>query len=172
MNSKTRTFFFFIIGAGLGMLLMYLFSNYTLQKKTETSTVQTSQAEVASPQKSSPEKTDFSAENQEIDKLTAEDVVIDFVKKNHKLPDYYITKSEARKQGWIASEGNLCEVLPGKAIGGDHFGNREKKLPKGVQYFEADVNYSCGNRNSDRIVFTENGEIWLTKNHYKTFEKQ
>ena len=37
---------------------------------------------------------------------------------------------------------------------------------------EADVNYNCGNRNADRIVFTKNGEVWLTKNHYKSFQKQ
>ena len=98
--------------------------------------------------------------------------MIDYVKANHKLPDYYITKSEARNQGWNASAGNLCEVLPGRAIGGDKFSNREKTLPKGDQYFEADVNYNCGKRNADRIVFTKNGDVWLTKNHYKSFEKK
>ena len=92
-----------------------------------------------------------------IDKLTHED---------------YITKSEARKQGWVPEKGNLCDVLPNKAIGGDIFGNREKKLPKGKIYYEADVNYTCGNRNTDRIIFTPNGEVWLTKDHYKTFVKQ
>ncbi|WP_312901709.1 ribonuclease domain-containing protein, partial [Chryseobacterium taichungense] len=61
---------------------------------------------------------------------------------------------------------------PGKAIGGDRFGNREKSLPEGMSYFEADVNYHCGNRNGDRIVFTENGDVYLTKDHYKSFKKQ
>ncbi|QDP86625.1 ribonuclease N [Chryseobacterium sp. SNU WT5] len=107
-----------------------------------------------------------------IDELTQERKVINYVKTNHKLPDYYLTKGEARKNGWVASKGNLCDVLPGKAIGGDHFSNREKTLPKGNKYFEADVNYNCGNRNADRIVFTKDGEVWLTKNHYKSFEKQ
>jgi hypothetical protein len=96
--------------------------------------------------------------------------VISYVKQNHRLPEYYITKNEARKQGWNPSKGNLCDVLPGKAIGGDKFGNREGRLPDGEKYFEADVNYHCGSRKADRIIFTENGDVYLTKNHYKSFE--
>jgi hypothetical protein len=98
--------------------------------------------------------------------------VVDFVQTHKKLPEYYLTKGEARSQGWVASKGNLCDVLPGRAIGGDKFSNREKTLPTGAQYFEADVNYTCGRRNADRIVFTENGDVWLTHDHYKTFQKQ
>lgn len=108
---------------------------------------------------------------QYIDELTEETAIINYVKKHHKLRKYYIKKSEARKNGWEPSLGNLCEVLPGKAIGGDKFGNREGKLPKNQQYYEADVNYKCGKRNADRIIFTQQGEVWLTKDHYKTFIK-
>ncbi len=112
------------------------------------------------------------SDSKEIDELTSEEVVIPFVKQNGTLPSYYLTKSEAKKKGWIPSQGNLCEVLPGQAIGGDRFSNREGKLPKGEQYFEADVNYNCGNRGADRIVFTKKGEVWLMHNHYKSFQKQ
>ena len=107
-----------------------------------------------------------------IEKLTNEEIVINYIKKNRALPEYYITKTEAKKYGWKPSEGNLCEVLPNRAIGGDRFGNREGKLPRGEQYYEADVNYRCGRRNSDRVIFNKNGEVWLTKDHYKTFKKQ
>lgn len=108
---------------------------------------------------------------QYIDELTHESIIIDYVKRHHKLPKYYIKKAEARKNGWEPSRGNLCEVLPGKAIGGDKFSNREGKLPKNEQYYEADVNYQCGKRNADRIVFNTKGEVWITKDHYKTFIK-
>lgn len=110
----------------------------------------------------------------EIWDLTDEKIVIPYLKKHQRLPYYYITKNEARKLGWIASEGNLCEALPGKAIGGDRFGNREGKLPKksGRLYFEADLNYKCGRRNADRVVYSNDGLIFLTKDHYKTFQKQ
>lgn len=113
-------------------------------------------------------------DDQSIDKLTRKSVVVPYVKQNNKLPNYYITKRDARERGWIASEGNLCEVLPGRAIGGDIFSNRERQLPykKGRIYYEADLNYNCGNRNADRLIFSNDGLIFVTYNHYKTFEKQ
>ena len=109
-----------------------------------------------------------------IDELTKESVVVPFVKQNNKLPDCYITKKEAGKHGWDASKGNLCDVLPGRAIGGDVFTNREKSLPskKGRSWFEADLNYNCGHRNSDRLLFSNDGMVYVTHNHYKTFEQQ
>lgn len=106
-----------------------------------------------------------------IRELTEAAVVSSFVKKNHHLPDFYITKREAQSRGWIPSEENLCQVLPGKAIGGDVFRNREGLLPKGYTYYEADLNYNCRHRGTDRLIFDEQGNVWITKNHYKTFEK-
>ncbi len=171
MNAKTKVFLYFVIGACLGMGLMYLFNNYSVQKKENTQS-KSSVENISTKNNSSENVTSQSIDGKSIDELTNEEVVTNYVKNNHRLPDYYITKSDARNQGWIASKGNLCEVLPGKAIGGDRFGNREKQLPKGEQYYEADVNYHCGNRGADRIVFTKNGTVYLTKNHYQSFEKQ
>ncbi|MDR2145028.1 MAG: hypothetical protein LBE91_01025 [Tannerella sp.] len=110
-------------------------------------------------------------QDQSIEQLTAENVVVEYVREHGKLPDYYITKSDAGKQGWEASKGNLCDILPGRAIGGDRFGNRERQLPdkKGRQYFEADLNYNCGNRGADRLIFSNDGLIFVTRDHYKTF---
>lgn len=109
-----------------------------------------------------------------IDELTKEGVVVSYVKVNGKLPDYYITKKEARDKGWIAVEGNLCNVLPGKAIGGDIFTNREGNLPEkpGRKWFEADLNYNCGRRNADRLLFSSDGLVFVTHDHYKTFEEK
>ncbi|WP_223559957.1 ribonuclease domain-containing protein [Chryseobacterium lathyri] len=171
MNGKIRSVFFICLGLLFGMSAMYIYNNFIADKKGNTETVKT---EATSYGSESPHSQSNNANHpsQPIDRLTEEKTVINYVKQNHRLPDYYITKNEARKQGWNASKGNLCDVLPGKAIGGDKFGNREKKLPQGEEYYEADVNYSCGNRNADRIIFTENGNVYLTKNHYKSFEKQ
>jgi len=171
MNPKLKTLFFFLVGAFAGILTMYLISNYKIEKRNKIPTEAGSQKPdvVQSDTKFDTEKP---SEGSSIEELTNETIVISFVKSNHKLPDYYITKSEAKSKGWNPSKGNLCDVLQGKAIGGDKFSNREKKLPKGEQYYEADVNYNCGNRGADRIVFTKNGDVWLTKNHYKSFEKQ
>lgn len=106
-----------------------------------------------------------------IDQLTKEEVVVPYVKKHTQLPPYYITKRDAQKQGWIAAEGNLCDVLPGKAIGGDVFGNREGNLPKANKrkWYEADLNYNCGRRNAHRLIYSNDGLIYVTYDHYKTF---
>ena len=109
-----------------------------------------------------------------IDELTKESIVVPYVKQNGKLPDYYITKREAREKGWDASSGNLCDVLPGRAIGGDVFTNREGNLPEkqGRKWFEADLNYNCGRRNADRLLFSSDGLVFVTHDHYKTFEEK
>ncbi|SRR5690625_255274 len=123
---------------------------------------------------SATEEVNFSDSASDINALTAEKVVVEYVKENGELPDYYLTKNQAKAEGWIPVKGNLCEVLPEKAIGGDRFGNREKKLPqkKGRVFYEADLNYNCGKRNADRLVFSNDGLIYITKDHYKTFQKQ
>ncbi len=110
---------------------------------------------------------------QSIDVLTEEKRVTDYLKENQELPDYYITKKEAQREGWVAKEGNLCDVLPGRAIGGDIFTNREKTLPvkKGRTWYEADINYNCGRRNARRIVYSNDGLIFVTHDHYKNFEE-
>ena len=90
----------------------------------------------------------------------------------HHLPSNYLTKSEAEALGWVASKGNLWEVAPGKSIGGDRFGNREGNLPekKGRQYYECDIDYDGGTRNAKRIVYSSDGLIYYTEDHYNTFE--
>lgn len=170
MNPKLKTLLFFLVGAFAGISVMFFITNYKIEKRNEYAKELRENQSQKKINNDSDTKND--SDGNSIEELTNEEKVISYVKSNHKLPDYYITKSEAKSQGWIASKGNLCEVLPGKAIGGDKFSNREKSLPKGEQYYEADVNYNCGNRGADRIVFTESGDVWLTKNHYKSFEKQ
>lgn len=86
----------------------------------------------------------------------------------NKLPPNFITKNEAQKLGWVSSEGNLTEVAPGKSIGGDRFGNYEGQLPKG-NYRECDVNYKSGRRGAERIIYSSDGDIYYTDDHYETF---
>ncbi|EUD05377.1 ribonuclease domain-containing protein [Providencia alcalifaciens] len=108
-----------------------------------------------------------------IDQLTAQNNVVSFMEKYQKLPAFYMTKKQAREAGWDAKKGNLCEVLPGRAIGGDRFSNREKGLPiaEGRQWFEADINYRCGNRGADRLLYSSDGMIFVSTDHYKTFQQ-
>ncbi|MBR3839617.1 MAG: ribonuclease [Erysipelotrichales bacterium] len=89
------------------------------------------------------------------------------------LPDNYITKQEARELGWDSEKGNLWEVAEGMSIGGDKFGNREGLLPKekGRQYYECDIDYEGGYRNAKRIVYSNDGLIYYTEDHYESFEE-
>ncbi|BAP32901.1 ribonuclease [Chryseobacterium sp. StRB126] len=171
MNSKIRAVFFMCLGLLFGMSVMYIYNNF-IKDKDHSSSAETENVSYGSASIEDQHNIGNSSTQVSIEKLTEEKTVISYVKQNHKLPYYYITKKEARSQGWNPSKGNLCDILPGKAIGGDKFGNREGRLPDGNQYFEADVNYQCGGRNADRIIYTKNGDVYLTKNHYKSFEKQ
>ena len=87
------------------------------------------------------------------------------------LPDNYITKSEAEDAGWLSYKGNLWDVAYGASIGGDRYGNYDGQLPKGERYYEADVNYDGGYRGEERIVYTDDGDVWYTSDHYESFEK-
>ena len=90
-----------------------------------------------------------------------------------KLPPNYITKSEAQRLGWVASWGNLWKVAPGKSIGGDRYGNYEGALPykSGRKYYECDIDFDGRYRNEKRIVFSNDGLIFYTGDHYNTFEE-
>jgi len=104
---------------------------------------------------------------------TSKDEVALYIHLYDHLPDNYITKSEAKKLGWVSSEGNLWDVAPGKSIGGDSFGNREGLLPekKSRKYYECDINYEGGYRNDERIIYSNDGLIYYTEDHYNSFEQ-
>lgn len=177
-----------------GLLLMYLFNNYKIEKKNNTENTAISyqkfenqnQDNSYSYENSSKKnkdsfeerKSDFSDDNNtssnNIDELTNDELVVKYLKEHGELPDYYIAKSEAKSLGWVPSKGNLCEVAPGKAIGGDIWTNRQKSLPtkSGRKYYEADLNYNCGNRNADRVVFSNDGLVFVTFDHYRSFEEK
>ena len=86
------------------------------------------------------------------------------------LPNNFITKNEARKLGW--KSGSLENFAPGKCIGGDRFGNYEGLLPKapGRTYTECDIDtLGAKSRGAKRIVFSNDGLIYYTENHYESF---
>lgn len=100
---------------------------------------------------------------------SVEDVSLYLYTYDH-LPDNYITKNEARELGWTG--GSVEQVAPGCAIGGDRFGNREGILPKaeGRQYYECDID-TIGetSRGAKRIVWSDDGLIYYTEDHYESF---
>ncbi|MBE5813883.1 MAG: hypothetical protein E7320_01570 [Clostridiales bacterium] len=90
-----------------------------------------------------------------------------------KLPGNYIRKNAAQDLGWNNRDGNLDEVAPGCSIGGDRFGNYEGQLPdaKNRKWTECDIDYdpAYGYRGAKRIVFSNDGLIYYTDDHYETF---
>ena len=101
---------------------------------------------------------------------TPEDVAL-YIHTYGKLPCNFITKNEAKKLGWVSNKGNLWDVTDQMSIGGDRFGNYEGLLPDapGRKWTECDVNYEGGFRGSERILFSNDGLIYYTDDHYESF---
>lgn len=94
-----------------------------------------------------------------------------WIKYLNELPDYYLTREEAKQAGWKDILGNLAEVASGYMLFGGIYQNRDHQLPEGIGriWYEADINYTGGYRNKQRILFSNNGLIFVTYDHYKTF---
>ena len=97
--------------------------------------------------------------------------IADYLFEHGKLPENFITKQEAKDLGWDSSWNYVSDVAPGMSIGGDYFGNYEGKLPKvkGRKYYECDCWYTGGKRNACRIIYSNDGHVWYTEDHYNTF---
>ena len=103
---------------------------------------------------------------------TSKEEVAEYIYTYGHLPSNFITKKEAKALGWVSSEGNLDEVAPGMSIGGDYFGNYEGLLPEADDrdYYECDIDFDGTYRNAKRIVFSNDGLIYYTEDHYESFE--
>lgn len=99
---------------------------------------------------------------------TKEDVAL-YIHTYGCLPDNFMTKAEARKLGWEG--GGLEDYAPGMCIGGDRFGNYEGLLPEDRDYTECDIDtLGKSSRGAKRIVFSDDGLIYYTGDHYESFE--
>lgn len=101
---------------------------------------------------------------------TTKEDVTNYLIEYNTLPDNFITKKEARESGW--SGGSLEPYAPGKCIGGDYFGNYEGTLPEvsGRTYYECDIDtLGATSRGAKRIVYSDDGQIYYTEDHYETF---
>ncbi|MCR5155267.1 MAG: ribonuclease [Butyrivibrio sp.] len=127
------------------------------------------QAEV---QDTSKESQQTSTEDPLIDEegvyTTKEDVAL-YIHTYGKLPSNFITKKAAKKLGW--SGGSLEDYAPGKCIGGDYFGNYEGLLPEDKEYHECDIDtLGKSKRGAKRIIYSDDGYIYYTGDHYESFE--
>ena len=101
---------------------------------------------------------------------TSKDDVALYIHTYGHLPKNFVTKKVARDAGWEG--GSLEDYYPGCSIGGDVFGNREGSLPKksGRTYYECDIDTKGKkSRGAKRIVFSNDGLVYYTDDHYETF---
>lgn len=86
------------------------------------------------------------------------------------LPDYYVTMEYAKKQGWKAGKWP-SNFIPNKVITNGIYKNGNGHLPQapGRVWYEADINYTTGRRDTQRIVWSNDGLIFVTYDHYLTF---
>ena len=126
--------------------------------------------ETAEPEEAPPEGEEAQTLPEDGTYTTKEDVALYIHLYGH-LPDNFLTKKEAEKLGWPG--GSLEPYAPGKCIGGSRFGNYEGLLPEkeGRSYTECDIDtLGASRRGAKRIVFSNDGLIYYTEDHYKSFE--
>ena len=106
------------------------------------------------------------------EEYTSKDEVALYLHVFQQLPCNFITKSEAEELGWKSSRGYLWDFADGMSIGGDRFGNREGLLPrqKDRVWYECDIDYAGKSRNAKRIVFSNDGLVYYTEDHYESFD--
>lgn len=152
--------------AGLLLLMLCLLTGCGSQDTAAEATVSGQQ------ETSQESQQDSEAQVEESGEYTSKEEVAAYLNEYGHLPENYITKKEAQALGWDSKAGNLDEVAPGKSIGGDYFGNYEGSLPEadGRSYHECDIDYEGGRRNAKRIVYSDDGLIYYTEDHYETFE--
>ena len=154
------------------------------QPKQELTTPESSQAPPAEPTPSTtpaeipaetpaetPTETPTEPTVDENGRYTSPEDVALYIHLYGKLPSNFITKNKAKDLGWDSSKGNLWDVTDQMSIGGDRFGNYEGLLPQaeGRTWKECDVNYEGGYRGAERILYSNDGLIYYTNDHYKTF---
>ena len=99
---------------------------------------------------------------------TKEDVAL-YIHTYGCLPKNFMTKKEAQALGWEG--GGLENHAPGMCIGGDRFGNYEGLLPEDRDYTECDIDtLGASKRGAKRLVFSDDGLIYYTDDHYESFE--
>ena len=122
------------------------------------------------PAPTEPQETEATSAIDEFGTYSSKEDVALYIHTYGKLPQNYITKNDARALGWDG--GSLEPYAPGKCIGGDRYGNYEDLLPEasGRTYTECDIDtLGASSRGAKRIVFSNDGLIYYTDDHYESF---
>ena len=153
------------------LALLLTFSTAACSSESSSSTPQqeSKTEETVNTETAAPEESQEEAIPEDGSYTTAEDVAL-YLYTYGCLPQNFITKKDARKLGW--EKGSLEPYAPGMCIGGDYFGNYEGLLPEadGREYTECDIDtLGADSRGPKRIVFSNDGLIYYTPDHYESF---
>ena len=136
------------------------------QQETAATEEAVSTEETVAPEAAEPEEPQEEAIPEYGSYTTAEDVAL-YIYTYGCLPANYISKSEGN-----AEYGSYKNIPSYMNIGGDRFYNREGLLPGGHTYYECDIGTSGGrNRGAQRLVFTLDGIVYYTSDHYRSFTR-
>ncbi len=140
-------------------------------KKKKTTASPVSPSLTASPSPTATPSPSPAASIEEDGTYTAPQDIADYLFTYGRLPGNFLTKKEAQALGWDSRYNYVGDVAPGMSIGGDYFGNYEQKLPtaKGRKYYECDCSYTGTRRGAERIIFSNDGLVYYTADHYETF---
>ncbi len=145
-----------------------------VEEETTTTTETTVQETTTTTEETTTTTTTTEAPEEVIDfdgTYTKKDDVALYIHTYGCLPKNFISKKDAQTLGWEG--GSLEPYAPGMCIGGSYFGNYEGLLPekKGRKYTECDIDtLGKKSRGAKRIVFSNDGLIYYTDDHYESFE--
>ena len=86
------------------------------------------------------------------------------------LPSNYINKTALLDAGWYRGQAP-SDYIPGKMATMGIYQNRDGHLSSalGRTWYEADINYYSGKRNSQRVLWSNDGLVFVSYDHYRTF---
>lgn len=107
----------------------------------------------------------------------ASNPLIQSLRETGKLPSNYITKDQARANGWTEGKalGSWVKDIKNVQLGGDIFENRNGILPMvdGRVWYEADVGLvntmGRSKQPGTRLLYSNDGEMYITTDHYENF---
>lgn len=86
------------------------------------------------------------------------------------LPANYINKTDLLAAGWYRGQVHPT-MYPERWPQWEFYQNRDCHLPSGPGriWYEADINCYSGKRNSQRVLWSNDGLVFVSYDHYRTF---
>lgn len=93
-----------------------------------------------------------------------------WIQRHGQLPEYYISELDIKALGWSPGKSPI-NFAAGKMMTKEVYDNSDKRLPDapGRIWHEADLNYYAGKRNGHRLLWSNDGLLFTTYDHYHTF---